>query len=43
MAALCERVFPAAEFKDTKGAVEILNAPSTHGVEADAVISEITV
>jgi len=36
-------LFPAAEFKDAVGAIEILRTASVHVGEADEVISEIPV
>lgn len=43
VAALCEAVFPAAEFNDANGATEILNTGCTHDGETDVVISEVIV
>ena len=43
VAALCETVFPAAEFKDANGATEILNTACTHDGEYDVVIWEVIV
>lgn len=43
VAALCEAVFPAAEFDNANGATEILNTGCTHDGETDVVISEVIV
>lgn len=43
LAALCEIVCPAAEFKGANGATKVLNTASTHNGEADVVISGVFV
>lgn len=43
MAALCETVFTAAEFRNANGATGLLNRACAHDCEADVVVSEIIV